>query len=1429
MKKISILLSCFNASDLIESYISSISHQDISSIATLIAIDFPFSHRDQEFVEKQLRRYPDLVYRQKDENISLYDAWNEAIELATTEYVGNLNLDDRVSSNYFKTAVSALDEFSADVFSSFSIITSKIGNPSADARVHEHIPSDRFGESKIIEYSLEDLVTLVAGRLMKQNIPHCAPVWRRSLHDQLGDFDAKSFDFCADYEFWLRVAAAKKKMIVSCEPMTIFYCANGTASDRLMYPENLEILNKWRSSFPPKDYKPTHLGEKHDFLHYCLNMNVIFSSKRYYEHLTDLEQLCPKLGPSKQKVHTSLSEKSEAAERISIQSMDSESDVWDESPATLNRLHQFKNCHEGERALLLCNGPSLNKVDFSRINVAGFTVIGLNKIFLGFDRLCVVPKYIVAVNKKVIEQSASEYNNLSIIKFISNRVDSGLVPESDTTFHINTAKLPHPHKRFSEDITAYVHEGWTVTHVALQILYYMGFAEVYIVGMDHRFSQHQTGKENLESVIKGADIDHFDPRYFGNGQSWDFPDLANSEVSYRAALEAFNRNGRAIFDCTIDGACTVFPRLPIEIIYASSNLLISNVKLTRNVDHEGSNPLVSVICPVFNAVRFLYQSVSSVLRQNIVDLELILIDDGSEDGSLQLAKRLAEQDVRIKTVRNCRRKGVSGARNTGLDIARGEFIAFLDADDEYDDGALQARLKTFELNPGLELVHSSLRFVDSHGNYLGFTISTKKTISFSDLTVNPTNPNTIMGRCDVLKKFRFAEDLTNGEDWLFLATILRSGVRSHFVEGGGATYRVHQDSTVLSNLKNHEHTLQRVIDWIYSDSEDTAVATEFKKGLVSPPKSEIILRRRLSLFLSFLLTGDIKECSSMLSDPKLLSFMKEQKSDFFRSALCVPVIRQFSVKFEEAKDLPEIVRSRIAITDVSLRLDSLIPQLHDVLSHCFDLQCKFSVNNCNIYGPFGRSRETHLDETLIIAEILRSNKGSTHTMIDVGAHFGSSLAPFLDRGWKIFAFEPDGKNRQKLLDRLAKHKNSSLVKVYTSAVSNEKRKGVRFFSSEESTGVSGLSAFLPSHESKQFVDTITLSEVLAGESLTSIDFLKIDTEGHDLFVLQGFPWERNRPAVVECEFEDVKTVPLGYTFHDLARFLVEKGYRVYVSEWHPIISYGIQHDWRQLMRYPCELADPKGWGNLLAFRDPIDEQALVTAVRKVLKVAPGKSKPKSEKQFYGPNLRILGMLHEFQIETGAQCTPIASNQWRYTHHDNKHNLWEASFGIATETANRIIAGCLWMQSDRQITLQASLGSNDQTDYEEAIQNITLTPGVEQCVKLSKCFDNTHKALKIKIDILDSPDGGSSVLTINGCVGVIESFADIYERLGVDNLNITVANRLFREGDYSTALGIYISLSHQRPLTMYADNAFRSARRLGMSWVRNKEDLAMLSG
>src|SRR3546814_10967666 len=70
----------------------------------------------------------------------------------------------------------------------------------------------------------------------------------------------------------------------------------------------------------------------------------------------------------------------------------------------------------------------------------------------------------------------------------------------------------------------------------------------------------------------------------------------------------------------------------------------------------------------------------------------------------------------------------------------------------------------------------------------------------------------------------------------------------------------------------------------------------------------------------------------------------------------------------------------------------------------------------------------------------------------------------------------------------------------------------------------------------------------------------------------------------------------------MAGFLLEQVSRVYVSEWHPIVRYGIRHDWRRLVPYPCELSDPSAWGNLLAFRDPIDESVLAGAIGKLAKV-----------------------------------------------------------------------------------------------------------------------------------------------------------------------------------------------------------------------------------
>lgn len=233
-----------------------------------------------------------------------------------------------------------------------------------------------------------------------------------------------------------------------------------------------------------------------------------------------------------------------------------------------------------------------------------------------------------------------------------------------------------------------------------------------------------------------------------------------------------------------------------------------------------------------------------------------------------------------------------------------------------------------------------------------------------------------------------------------------------------------------------------------------------------------------------------------------------------------------------------------------------------------------------------------INETLCLYNYLQG-RTNVKVLVDVGAHFGGDIVPFLKDGYQVHAFEPDPSNREVLLRLCDTYPNLS---IDSRAVTNKTRTAVPFFTSSVSTGISGLAAFHPSHRATTEVGTVTLGDFCSAQAICSVDFLKIDTEGFDLFVLEGYPWERSKPTVVICEFEDRKTMPLGYTYHDLARFLKEKGYEVLVSDWYPIVEYGAQHTWRDFRVYPCELGDPQDWGNLLAFRDGIDWPHLLSAV-----------------------------------------------------------------------------------------------------------------------------------------------------------------------------------------------------------------------------------------
>ena len=110
-------------------------------------------------------------------------------------------------------------------------------------------------------------------------------------------------------------------------------------------------------------------------------------------------------------------------------------------------------------------------------------------------------------------------------------------------------------------------------------------------------------------------------------------------------------------------------------------------------------PKISIVIPNYNTERFVEQAIASVVGQSERDIEIIVVDDGSSDGSKQIIQRLGDTDHRIKLIQNTRKKGVSGARNTGLEAASGEWIGFLDSDDIMAPESLAIRIRALNDYP----------------------------------------------------------------------------------------------------------------------------------------------------------------------------------------------------------------------------------------------------------------------------------------------------------------------------------------------------------------------------------------------------------------------------------------------------------------------------------------------------------------------------------------------------------------------------------------------------------------------------------------------------------------------------------------------------------------------------------------------------------
>ena len=197
----------------------------------------------------------------------------------------------------------------------------------------------------------------------------------------------------------------------------------------------------------------------------------------------------------------------------------------------------------------------------------------------------------------------------------------------------------------------------------------------------------------------------------------------------------------------------------------------------------------TAIMPVYNAAPYLEQALSSLLVQMAPDDELLAIDDGSTDESQRI---LAEQgDPRLRSFRQ-QNQGAAAARNRGLDEAKGQFIAFLDADDLALPGRLDLPLARFQERPALALVAGKAQVIDEAGGVLRSMgePASHGALFWKTLFNSPFTASTVTVRAEAAKGLRFDSAVVPAEDYCYFADMLDRG-EGEILDATLARYRVH--------------------------------------------------------------------------------------------------------------------------------------------------------------------------------------------------------------------------------------------------------------------------------------------------------------------------------------------------------------------------------------------------------------------------------------------------------------------------------------------------------------------------------------------------------------------------------------------------------------------------------------------------------------
>ncbi|WP_153798949.1 6-hydroxymethylpterin diphosphokinase MptE-like protein [Foetidibacter luteolus] len=258
--------------------------------------------------------------------------------------------------------------------------------------------------------------------------------------------------------------------------------------------------------------------------------------------------------------------------------------------ANLEKWKQLKDKYKGERIFVIGNGPSLNRTSVHLLKDE-YTMC-FNRINLMFERLNFKPDFYVVIDDLVVLDNDKEINT-EILPQVKYAFFPDIHPSNvDFINYIDHAENVH---WFKSDIPAfrsdlpYCGHNKTVVNAGLQIAAYLGFSEIYMIGVDMAFSDQKVKKITSRDWQAGEnDPNHFDPRYFGNGRKYHNPTVPEMIEKFEEGKKFFDKLGVKIYNAGVGGKLEVFPRVNFDSLFNYTDdeiiALFSDIEILKKMN-----------------------------------------------------------------------------------------------------------------------------------------------------------------------------------------------------------------------------------------------------------------------------------------------------------------------------------------------------------------------------------------------------------------------------------------------------------------------------------------------------------------------------------------------------------------------------------------------------------------------------------------------------------------------------------------------------------------------------------------------------------------------------------------------------------------------------------------------------------------------------